>query len=42
MGYIIGVIILGIIAVFCFVISYLQFNEKGFLFNNAYIFGARI
>lgn len=41
MGYIISAIILGIIAVACFVISYLQFNEKGFLFNNAYIFASK-
>ena len=34
---IIGAIVLGIIAIVCFVISFLQFNEKGFLFNNAYI-----
>ena len=37
MGKIIGAIVLGVIAIICFVISYLQFNEKGFLFNNAYI-----
>ena len=41
MGYIIGAIILGIIAVACFVISYLQFNEQGVLFNNAYIFASK-
>ncbi|WP_290772544.1 DUF3784 domain-containing protein [Anaerofustis sp.] len=41
MGYIIGAIILGIIAIACFVISYLQFNEKGILFNNAYIFASK-
>ena len=41
MGYIIGAIILVIIAVACFVISYLQFNEKGVLFNNAYIFASK-
>ena len=34
---IIGALIFGTLAVACFVISYLQFNEKGFLFNNAYI-----
>lgn len=34
---IIGAIVLGIIAIVCFAISFLQFNEKGFLFNNAYI-----
>ena len=41
MGYIIGAIILGIIAVVFFVISYLQFNEKGILLNNAYIFASK-
>lgn len=40
-GYIIGAIILGIMAIACFVISYLQFNERGFLFNNAYIFASK-
>lgn len=34
---IIGAIVLGAIAIICFVISILQFKEKGFLFNNAYI-----
>ena len=33
--------ILGIIAVICFIISYLQFHEKGFLFNNAYIYASK-
>lgn len=41
MGYIIGAIMLVVIAIACFVISYLQFNEKGFLFNNAYIFASK-
>lgn len=41
MGYIISAIILGMIAVVCFVISYLQFNEKGVLLNNAYIFASK-
>ena len=41
MGNIIGAIILGIISIVCFVLSYLQFNEKGFLFNNAYIYASR-
>ena len=36
-----GAIILGMIAVVCFVISYLQFKEKGFLFNNAYIYASK-
>ena len=34
-------VILGIIAVICFIISYLQFHEKGFLFNNAYIYASK-
>ena len=38
MGNIIGSIVLGIMSIACFVLSYLQFNEKGFLFNNAYIY----
>lgn len=41
MGYIIGTIMMAVIAIACFVISYLQFNEKGFLFNNAYIFASK-
>lgn len=41
MGYIVGAIILVLIAVICFVISYFQFNEKGFLFHNAYIFASK-
>ena len=41
MGTIIGAITLGIVAVVCFIFSYLQFNEKGFLFNNAYIYASK-
>ena len=41
MGNIIGAITLGIVAVVCFIFSYLQFNEKGFLFNNAYIYASK-
>lgn len=41
MGNIVGAIILGVIAVICFIFSYLQFNEKGFLFNNAYIYASK-
>ena len=33
--------ILGAIAVICFIISYRQFHEKGFLFNNAYIYAPK-
>ena len=38
---IIVAVILGAIAVICFIISYLQFHEKGFLFNNAYIYASK-
>lgn len=41
MGNVVGAIILGVIAVICFIFSYLQFNEKGFLFNNAYIYASK-
>ena len=41
MGNIIGAIILGVIAITCFIFSYLQFQEKGFLFNNAYIYASK-
>lgn len=41
MGNIVGAIIVGVIAVICFIFSYLQFNEKGFLFNNAYIYASK-
>lgn len=41
MGHIIGSTILIIVAVACFIISYLQFNEKGYLFNNAYIYASK-
>lgn len=36
-----GVIVLGIIALACFVISCLQLKEKGVLLNNAYIFASK-
>ena len=29
------------VSIACFVLSYLQFNEKGFLFNNAYIWASK-
>ena len=38
---IIGVIILLAFDVGAFVISYLQFKEKGFLFNNAYLYASQ-
>lgn len=41
MGNVIGAIVLGVVAIACFVVSYLQFNEKGFLFNNAYIYASK-
>ena len=41
MGKIIGVIVLGIVSIACFIFSYLQFNERGFLFNNAYIYASK-
>jgi len=41
LGNIIGAIILGVIAIACFIFSYLQFQEKGFLFNNAYIYASK-
>lgn len=41
MGNIIGMIILGLLAILCFVFSYFQFHEKGFLFNNAYIYASK-
>ena len=34
-------IIIGLIAVASFIISILQFKEKGFLFNNAYIWASK-
>ena len=34
-------ILLGIAAIVCFIFSYLQFQEKGFLFNNAYIYASK-
>jgi len=37
----IGAIVFGIVSIACFVFSYLQFNEKGFLFNNAYIYASK-
>lgn len=41
MGKIIGAILLGIVAIACFIFSYLQFQEKGFLFNNACIYASK-
>ena len=41
MGNIIAGFIVGIAAIVCFVLSYLQFHEKGFLMNNAYIYASQ-
>ena len=41
MGEMIVAIMLGLIALTCFVISFLQFWKKGFLFNNAYIYASK-
>ena len=41
MGNIIAGLIVGIAAIACFVLSYLQFHEKGFLMNNAYIYASQ-
>lgn len=41
MGNIIGAIVLGIVAIGCFAVSYMQFHEKGYLFNNAYIYASK-
>ena len=38
---IIGAVIFGAIAISCFIIAGLQFAEKGFLFNNAYIHASK-
>lgn len=40
MANIITAVIIGLAAMGCFVISYFQFKEKGFLFNNSYIFAS--
>ena len=33
MGNVIGVVILGVVAIVCFAVSYFQFKQKGYLFN---------
>ena len=38
---VIGACICGIIAVLCFMFSGLQFLQKGYLFNNAYIYASQ-
>ena len=37
---IIVTVVLGLVALGCFVISFFQFKQKGFLFNNAYIYAS--
>lgn len=34
-------IIIALVAIACFIISIFQFMEKGFLFNNAYIYASK-
>ncbi len=41
MALIICAIVCGILALVCLVISIMQFQEKGFLFNNAYIWASK-
>lgn len=41
MGNIIGSVILGLVAVICFIFSFLQFAKKGVLFNNAYLYASK-
>lgn len=41
MGKVVGAILLGIMAILCFIFSYRQFHGKGFLFNNAYIYASK-
>lgn len=37
---IIGAVFFGVFALICFIISGLQFQQKGFLFNNAYLWAS--
>lgn len=41
MAELIWAIICSVLAVTCFIISVMQFKEKGFLFNNAYIWASK-
>lgn len=41
MGNIIGAVFMAVIAIASFVVSIFQFNQKGFLFNNAYIYASK-
>ncbi|MBE6731350.1 MAG: DUF3784 domain-containing protein [Ruminococcaceae bacterium] len=38
---IISSVIFALISLMCFIISILQFSEKGFLFNNSYIYASK-
>lgn len=41
MGEMIVIIIIGMCSLCCFVIRVLQFNQKGWLFNNTYIYASK-
>ena len=41
MGNVIGVVILGVVAIVCFAVSCFQFKQKVYLFNNAYIYASK-
>lgn len=41
MGNVIGAVILSVVAIVCFAGSYFQFKQKGYLFNNAYIYASK-
>ena len=41
MGSIITAIVLAALAIVCFVLSWRQFREKGFLLNNAYLYASK-
>lgn len=41
MGNIICAVILAIVAIICFILGCCQLKEKGFLFNNAYIYSTK-
>ena len=41
MAELVWTIICGILAIVCLIISILSFKEKGFLFNNAYIWASK-
>ena len=41
MGNVIGVVILGVVAIVCFAVSCFQFKQNGYLFNNAYIYASK-